>query len=69
MEGHNFKPNQPEGADAAGFTNRYLHYATNGKPYIWIEFTNDVWNLAEMRPDERRFAYQSECHELIYRMG
>ncbi|MEN6535735.1 MAG: hypothetical protein ABFD89_18875, partial [Bryobacteraceae bacterium] len=69
MEGHNFKASVPSATEAAGFTNRYIHFATKGLPYFWVEFTADVWNSATMLPDENKFAYQIQCHEIVYREG
>ncbi|HPA16183.1 MAG TPA: hypothetical protein PLU30_00450 [Verrucomicrobiae bacterium] len=66
MEGYGFKPDET-GVNAAGFINRYIHFATKGKPYLWVEFGANAWDREAMRPGEKEIAYQAECHELIYR--
>ncbi|MEK7405484.1 MAG: carboxypeptidase regulatory-like domain-containing protein [Acidobacteriota bacterium] len=68
MEGYGFKPDAT-GTNAAGFINRYIHFTTKGKPYIWAEFGASVWDRAAMRAGENEIAYQGTCHELIYRVG
>ena len=68
MEGYGFVPGV-KGTNAAGFINRYIHFATKGKPYLWAEFGADAWDRATMRPGEREIAYQGQCHELIYRVA
>jgi len=66
MEGYGFKPDA-KGTNAAGFINRYIHFTTKGKPYLWVEFGASAWDRATMQPGEKEIAYQGQCHELIYR--
>ncbi|MBI5686024.1 MAG: hypothetical protein HZC54_13210 [Verrucomicrobia bacterium] len=66
MEGYGFKPDA-KGTNAAGFINRYIHFATKGKPYLWVEFGASAWDRAAMQPGEKEITYQEQCHELIYR--
>jgi len=66
MEGYSFRPGGT-GPNVAGFVNRYLHFATGGKPHLWIEFGGDAWNKAAMQPGEREMASQTESHALIHR--
>jgi hypothetical protein len=65
MEGYKFPPG-PAGANVAGFVNRYVHFATRGKPYFWAEFSADAWDRASMQPTAAKLADQAQCHELIY---
>jgi len=66
MEGYGFKPGA-QGINSAGFINRYIHFATKGKPYLWVEFGASAWDRDAMQPGEKEIAYQTQCHELIYR--
>jgi len=66
MEGYDFQPGAV-GPNAAGFINRFLHFGTRGKPYFWVEFGSNVWDLASMQPTKHALAAQEESHELIYR--
>ncbi|MFA6561388.1 MAG: hypothetical protein WCV00_05715 [Verrucomicrobiia bacterium] len=68
MEGYGFTPTA-KGTNAAGFINRYIHFATKGKPYVWMEFGASAWDRAAMRPGEKEIAYQGQCHELIHRVA
>ena len=68
MEGYGFKPDA-NGTNAAGFINRYIHFATKGKPYFWAEFGASAWDRAAMRPGEKEITYQAQCHELIHRVA
>ena len=68
MEGYEFTPDA-KGANAAGFVNRYIHFATNGKPYLWVEFGANAWNREAMQPGEKEIAYQGQCNELIHRVA
>jgi len=65
MEGYGLKPDET-GKATAGFINRYIHFATRAKPYIWIEFGSSVWDHAKMQPTETALVHQSQCHDLIY---
>lgn len=68
MEGYGFKPDA-KGANAAGFINRYIHFVTKGKPYVWIEYGADAWDREAMQPGEKQVAHQGQCHELINRVA
>ena len=63
-----FKPDA-KGTNAAGFINRYIHFMTKGKPYLWAEFGASAWDRAAMQPGEKEIAYQAQCHELIHRVA
>lgn len=68
MEGYDFKPGKPaNAADVAGFVNRYIPYATRGKPFMWLEYGESAWDGKSMTP--ARTEYQGQCHELINRMA
>ena len=69
MEGYDFTPDMTAAANAAGFINRYIHFVTKGKPYLWSEFGNSVWDRLGMRPGENEMASQAQRHELIYRQA
>jgi hypothetical protein len=66
MEGYHFKPDA-NGTNSVGFINRFIHFATKGKPYLWVEFGSSVWDSAAKQPGERGIATQAQNHELIYR--
>ncbi|MFZ2641367.1 MAG: beta-galactosidase [Verrucomicrobiia bacterium] len=68
MEGYGFAP-LTKGTNAAGFVNRYIHFATKGKPYLWVEFGANAWDRNTMQPGEKEIAYQGQCHELIHRVA
>ena len=68
MEGYEFTPGA-KGTNAAGFVNRYIHFATNGKPYLWVEFGANAWNREAMQPGEKEIADQGQCVELIHRVA
>lgn len=68
MEGYGFTPDG-KGTHAAGFINRYIHFATKGKPYLWVEFGASAWDREAMQPGEKEIAYQAQCHELIHRVA
>jgi len=68
MEGYDFRPDN-DGADAAGFVNRYIDFTHRGKPYLWVEFGANAWDLGAMQPDPAAIANQGEAHELIYRVA
>jgi hypothetical protein len=68
MEGYGFKP-EANGTNAAGFINRYIHFATKGKPYVWIEYGADAWDREAMQPGEKQIAHQGQSHELINRVA
>lgn len=68
MEGYSFKPDDV-GRNAAGFVNRYIHFTTKGKPYLWMEFGSSVWDRNLMQPGERAMTVQAQGHEMIYQTG
>jgi hypothetical protein len=68
MEGYGFLPGQV-GPNAAGFVNRYIHFATRGKPFFWVEFGANAWDRQRMQPAAEKIRDQAQCHELIYRVG
>ena len=57
-----------DGYNAAGFITRYVHFTTRGKPIIWSEFGQSVWDRAAMRSDPKAMPRQAEYHDLFYRM-
>ena len=68
MEGYGFAPTT-KGTNAAGFVNRYIHFTTKGKPYLWVEFGADAWDRETMQPGEKQIENQGQCHELIHRVA
>jgi len=66
MEGYDLVPGDV-GPNAAGFLNRYLHFATRGKPFFWVEFGANVWDAAAMGPTKSKLEDQRVAEELIYR--
>lgn len=68
MEGYGFRLGG-DGEAAAGFVNRYIHHVTRGKPYLWVEFGADAWDLGLMQPTPSAIDSQGQCHELIYRVA
>ncbi len=68
MEGYGFAPSI-KGTNAVGFANRYIHFATRGKPYLWVEFGANAWDRDTMQPGEKQIEYQGQCHELIHRVA
>lgn len=68
MEGYNFPPDE-KGTNAVGFINRYIHFATGGKPYLWAEFGASAWDRAAMEPGEKEIEHQARCHEMIHRVA
>ena len=70
MEGYDFKPRiATNAADVAGFVNRYLPYATGGKPFMWVEYGQSAWDNKAMEVATEPLAYQAACVELINRMA
>ena len=61
-------PNSEDGYNAAGFITRYVRFTTGGKPVIWAEFGNSVWNRTTLRPDPRVIEDQGRYHEIFYRV-
>jgi len=66
MEGYGFAPGDT-GPNAAGFINRYIHFATRGKPFLWVEFGANAWDLAAMQPTPSKLEGQRASSEVIYR--
>jgi hypothetical protein len=61
-------PHSEDGYHAAGFITRFVHFTTHGKPIIWSEFGQSVWDADQMEPASARFASVADYHELFYRM-
>ncbi len=68
MEGYGFAP-LTKGTNAAGFVNRYIHFITKGKPYLWVEYGADAWDTETMQPGPKQTEYQGQCVELIHRVA
>ncbi len=68
MEGYSFRPGT-SGEATAGFINRYIPYATKGKPYLWIEFGSNVWDRNTMQVTPETIEAQAAAHEMIYRLA
>jgi hypothetical protein len=66
-EGYAIPPGE-DGYNAAGFITKYVHFTTNGKPIVWAEFGQSVWDPQAMRPSPARIQEVSRYHELFYRM-
>ncbi len=56
-----------EGEDAIGFITRYVDFTTRGKPVVWSEFGQSVWNSATLAPDAGAVARQGRYSERFYR--
>ena len=41
-------PHSEDGYFVAGFITKYVHFTTRGKPIIWSEFGQSVWDAATM---------------------
>jgi hypothetical protein len=57
------------GYAAAGFTTRYVHFTTGGKPVYWAEFGTSIWDPERMQPDPAAFSRQADYLELFYRQA
>ena len=68
-EGYGFRPDDEASRPRLGFVNRWVHFSTGGKPYIWAEFGSSVWDQDLMQPDESMFDMQADFHDLTYRIG
>lgn len=66
-EGYAIPPTQ-DGYHAAAFITKYVHFTTRGKPIVWSEFGQSVWNAKTMSPSADRFARVADYHDLFYRM-
>lgn len=62
-------PASDDGYYAAGFITKYVHFTTGGKPIVWSEFGQSVWNAATMRPVESRIEEVARYHEMFYKMA
>jgi beta-galactosidase GanA len=69
MEGYSFRPDAKGTNNTVGFINRYIHFMTKGKPYLWAEFGASAWDRATMRAGEKEITNQGQYHELIYRLA
>jgi hypothetical protein len=67
-EGYAIPPGN-DGYYAAAFITKYLHFTTRGKPIVWSEFGQSVWDAQSMSPDAKRIKEVAEYHELFYRMA
>ncbi len=67
-EGYSIPPTD-DGYYAAGFITKYVHFTTGGKPIVWSEFGQSVWNAATMSPSSARIDEVSKYHEMFYRMA
>ena len=48
-EGYSIPPGD-DGYYAAGFITKYVHFTTGGKPIVWSEFGQSVWDATKMSP-------------------
>ncbi|MHB8969399.1 MAG: glycoside hydrolase 5 family protein [Pirellulaceae bacterium] len=62
-------PDSEDGYNAAGFITKYVHFTTGGKPIVWAEFGQSVWDPKPMSPSPVRIEEVSKYHELFYRMA
>ena len=62
-------PSGDDGYYAAGFITKYVHFTTGGKPIVWAEFGQSVWDPKSMSPSSTRIQEVSKYHELFYRMA
>lgn len=67
-EGYAIPPGD-DGYCAAGFITKYVHFTTRGKPVVWSEFGQSVWDARSMSPSPERITAVAEYHELFYRMA
>jgi hypothetical protein len=56
-----------EGEAAIGFITRYVDFTTRGKPIVWSEFGQSVWDNGRMEPDAGAVARQGSYSERFYR--
>jgi len=56
-----------EGEDAIGFITRYVDFTTGGKPVVWSEFGQSVWDNGRMAPDPAAIIKQGRYSERFYR--
>lgn len=62
-------PHSESGYFAAGFITKYVHFTTRGKPIVWSEFGQSVWDRTTTSPSPARIEQVAEYHELFYRMA
>lgn len=65
MEGY-FTP-WDSGPNAAGFINCYLHFLLKGKPFLWVEYGLNTWDVGAMKPSPQALARQADTIEMIDR--
>ncbi len=56
-----------EGEDAIGFITRYVDFTTHGKPIVWSEFGQSVWDNGRMAPNPVAVEKQGRYSERFYR--
>jgi hypothetical protein len=56
-----------EGEDAIGFITRYVDFTTRGKPIVWSEFGQSVWDNVRMAPSPAAILKQGAYSERFYR--
>ncbi len=61
-------PHSDSGYFAAGFISKYIHFTTKGKPIVWSEFGQSVWDSTRMEPSAQRIQAVADYHDLFYRM-
>ena len=66
-EGYAIPPGE-DGYYSAAFITKYVHFTTRGKPIVWSEFGQSVWDAQSMSPSPERIKEVAEYHELFYRM-
>ncbi len=66
-EGYAIPPGD-DGYYAAGFITKYVHFTTGGKPIVWAEFGQSVWDARGMAPSAAQIDGVAPYHELFYRM-
>jgi hypothetical protein len=57
-----------DGYNTAGFITRFVHFTTGGKPIVWSEFGQSVWDVKTMDFSPSRLESVADYHELFYRM-
>lgn len=61
-------PHTEDGYYTAGFITKYVHFTTHGKPIVWSEFGQSVWDAEKMEPSAARIKSVADYHDLFYRM-
>lgn len=67
-EGYSFQGGA-KSYNAVGFTNRYVHFTTRGKPIFWAEFGQSVWDKNQMQPDPHLFGAKADYLEMFFKAG